>query len=53
MIIAVIENMRTGEYFELPVPSCEDAERIICELNGERLERGFYMIVDYEADNLF
>lgn len=53
MIVAIIRNMRTGEIFELPVPSCEDAERIIWELDGEHLERGFHMIMDYEADNLF
>lgn len=53
MIIAIIKNMRTGEIFELPVRSCEVAENIVFELNGERLERGFYMIMDYEADNLY
>ena len=53
MIIAIIKNMRTGEIFELPVRSCEAAENIVFELNGERLERGFYMIMDYEADNLY
>lgn len=53
MIIAIIQNMRTKEIFELPVPSCEDAEQIVSELNGERLEKGFYMILDYEPDNLY
>lgn len=52
MIIAIIVNIYTHEIIEMPVPSCKDAEKIVTDLNEHRPDLGFFMIMDYEADDL-
>lgn len=49
MIIATIYNTKTCQYAEQAFSSCEQAEKVISNINAHMPDIGFLMIVDYES----